>query len=44
MHHGDSVTSWAVNQRAVHRGHGIRTGSSKSQFFPTADKLRETAT
>jgi hypothetical protein len=27
VHHGDGIASWAVNQRAIHRGHGIRTGS-----------------
>jgi hypothetical protein len=40
VHHGDGVTSWAVNQRAVHRGHGIKTGSRKPQFFPTAETAR----
>lgn len=26
VHHGDGVASWAVNERAVMLGHGIRTG------------------
>lgn len=26
VHHGDGIASWAVNRRAVERGHGIRTG------------------
>jgi uncharacterized protein (DUF849 family) len=26
VHHGDGVASWAVNRRALERGHGIRTG------------------
>jgi uncharacterized protein (DUF849 family) len=26
VHHGDGIASWAVNERAVVRGHGIRTG------------------
>lgn len=26
IHHGDGVASWAVNARALARGHGIRTG------------------
>jgi len=26
VHHGDGIASWAVNRRAVARGHGIRTG------------------
>jgi uncharacterized protein (DUF849 family) len=26
MHHGDGIASWAVNERALRRGHGIRSG------------------
>ncbi len=26
VHHGDGLASWAVNERALGRGHGIRTG------------------
>jgi uncharacterized protein (DUF849 family) len=26
VHHGEGIASWAVNRRAVARGHGIRTG------------------
>jgi uncharacterized protein (DUF849 family) len=26
VHHGDGIASWAVNERAIPRGHGIRTG------------------
>jgi hypothetical protein len=26
VHHGDDIASWPVNQRVIHRGHGIRTG------------------
>jgi uncharacterized protein (DUF849 family) len=26
VHHGDGIASWAVNRRALGRGHGIRTG------------------
>lgn len=26
VHHGDGIASWAVNLRALTRGHGIRTG------------------
>jgi uncharacterized protein (DUF849 family) len=26
VHHGDGLASWAVNERALERGHGIRTG------------------
>jgi uncharacterized protein (DUF849 family) len=26
VHHGDGISSWVVNARAIRRGHGIRTG------------------
>ncbi len=26
VHHGYGIASWEVNQRAITRGHGIRTG------------------
>jgi uncharacterized protein (DUF849 family) len=28
VHHGDGIASWAVNRRAVERGHGIRTAAA----------------
>ena len=34
VHHGDGVASWAVNARAVERGHGIRTGLEDTVFLP----------
>jgi len=34
VHHGDSVASWAVNARAVPRGHGIRTGLEDTTVLP----------
>jgi uncharacterized protein (DUF849 family) len=34
IHHGDGVASWAVNRRAVERGHGIRTGLEDTPVLP----------
>lgn len=34
VHHGDGVASWAVNRRALHRGHGIRTGLEDTPVLP----------
>ena len=34
IHHGDGVASWAVNARAVSRGHGIRTGLEDTTVLP----------
>jgi uncharacterized protein (DUF849 family) len=34
VHHGDGVASWAVNARALERGHGIRTGLEDTVFLP----------
>jgi hypothetical protein len=34
VHHGDGIASWAVNRRAVARGHGIRTGLEDTPFLP----------
>jgi uncharacterized protein (DUF849 family) len=34
MHHGDGVASWAVNERALRRGHGIRTGLEDTPTLP----------
>jgi uncharacterized protein (DUF849 family) len=34
VHHGDGVASWAVNRRALERGHGIRTGLEDTVFLP----------
>ena len=34
VHHGDGVASWAVNARALHRGHGIRTGLEDTMVLP----------
>ena len=34
IHHGDGIASWAVNRRAVARGHGIRTGLEDTTVLP----------
>ncbi|PJJ71555.1 uncharacterized protein (DUF849 family) [Diaminobutyricimonas aerilata] len=34
VHHGDGIASWAVNARAVDRGHGIRTGLEDTPVLP----------
>jgi len=34
VHHGDGITSWAVNRRAIARGHSIRTGLEDTPVPP----------
>ena len=34
VHHGDGVACWAVNARALERGHGIRTGLEDTTVLP----------
>jgi uncharacterized protein (DUF849 family) len=34
VHHGYGIASWAVNRRAVARGHGIRTGLEDTTRLP----------
>lgn len=34
VHHGDGIASWAVNRRAMARGHGIRTGLEDTPVLP----------
>ncbi len=34
VHHGDELASWAVNERALARGHGIRTGLEDTTVLP----------
>jgi uncharacterized protein (DUF849 family) len=34
VHHGDGIASWAVNRRAVGRGHSIRTGLEDTPVLP----------
>jgi uncharacterized protein (DUF849 family) len=37
VHHGDGIASWAVNQRALIQGHGIRTGLEDTPYLPNGD-------
>jgi uncharacterized protein (DUF849 family) len=34
VHHGEGIASWAVNLRAIERGHGIRTGLEDTPVLP----------
>jgi uncharacterized protein (DUF849 family) len=34
VHHGDGLACWAVNERALRRGHGMRTGLEDAPFLP----------
>jgi uncharacterized protein (DUF849 family) len=34
VHHGYGIASWAVNRRALARGHGIRTGLEDVDVLP----------
>jgi uncharacterized protein (DUF849 family) len=34
MHHGDGIASWAVSDRAIARGHSIRTGLEDTTVLP----------
>ncbi|WP_247005007.1 3-keto-5-aminohexanoate cleavage protein [Halosolutus gelatinilyticus] len=40
VHHGDGIASWAVNRRAVARGHGIRTGLEDTTVLPDGRSAR----
>lgn len=43
MHHGDGVASWAVNQRALARGHDIRTGIEDTGELPDGSRAEDNA-
>jgi hypothetical protein len=43
VHHGDGVASWAVNERAVSRGHGIRTGLEDTTVLPDGRRAADNA-
>lgn len=34
VHHGDGLASWAVNERGLSRGHGMRTGIEDTTVMP----------
>ena len=43
VHHGDGIASWAVNARALPRGHGIRTGLEDTTILPDGRPARDNA-
>jgi len=43
VHHGYGIASWAVNQRAVTRGHGIRTGLEDVAVLPDGHEAESNA-
>jgi uncharacterized protein (DUF849 family) len=43
VHHGCGVASWAVNRRAVARGHGIRTGLEDVTVLPDGSPAQDNA-
>lgn len=40
VHHGDGIASWAVNRRAIPRGHGIRTGLEDTPVLPDGSQAQ----
>jgi uncharacterized protein (DUF849 family) len=43
VHHGFGIASWAVNQRAITRGHGIRTGLEDVAVLPDGHEAESNA-
>ena len=43
VHHGDGLSSWAVNERAAARGHGIRTGLEDTTVLPDGTQAADNA-
>ena len=43
VHHGYGMACWAVNRRAVERGHGIRTGLEDIAVLPDGSPARDNA-
>jgi uncharacterized protein (DUF849 family) len=43
VHHGYGVACWAVNRRALDRGHGIRTGLEDVTVLPDGSPARDNA-
>jgi uncharacterized protein (DUF849 family) len=41
VHHGYGIACWAVNQRALERGHGIRTGLEDVALLPDGKLARD---
>jgi uncharacterized protein (DUF849 family) len=43
VHHGYGVACWAVNQRAITRGHGVRTGLEDLTVLPDGQQAENNA-
>jgi uncharacterized protein (DUF849 family) len=43
VHHGDGVASWAVNDRALDAGHGLRTGFEDTTVLPDGSPAPDNA-
>ena len=43
VHHGEGIACWAVNRRALERGHGIRTGLEDVTVLPDGSEARDNA-
>lgn len=43
VHHGYGIACWAVNRRALDRGHGIRTGLEDVTLLPDGSEARDNA-
>lgn len=43
VHHGYGIACWAVNRRALERGHGIRTGLEDVTLLPDGRAARDNA-
>ncbi len=43
VHHGYDLACWAVNRRALDRGHGIRTGLEDITLLPDGHEARDNA-
>jgi uncharacterized protein (DUF849 family) len=43
VHHGYGIACWAVNRRALDRGHGIRTGLEDVTLLPDGTQARDNA-
>lgn len=43
VHHGDGVACWAVNEGALRRGHGIRTGLEDTTVLPDGRSAADNA-
>jgi uncharacterized protein (DUF849 family) len=43
IHHGYGMACWKVNQRALARGHGIRTGLEDIPFLPNGEPAKDNA-